>query len=160
MTQGTRIAALLAALFVCACSTAEDNFTKDRQPIACRESVPVCSTFASCILDDGLYTSGDFAQGASKRVIVRTTVPSDIQVDLFFSTEGSPGLDTEIAWYETGCSDRKSQSSGGTDIFSEAGADRIWSRTQTVYEAGDHLVEVFSDAQAQYLLRITVKAVQ
>lgn len=148
---------LLAAL---GCSTAEDAFVEGRRLDACKASVPVCSTSAGCVLDDGNYTSGNFAQGAARRAIVRTTVPSEIEVSIYFRTEASPGLETEIAWWEVGCKDRKSEGSAGTDVFAEAGADRVWRRKSTVYTPGDHLVEVFSDAQAEYLLKVAVRPVQ
>lgn len=151
---------LFALAALCACATAEDGFTQGRSADPCSGNVPVCSSFAGCVLDDLNYTSGDFAQGAARRVIVRTTVPSEIEVQLFFRTLGSPGLDTEISWYEVGCRDRKSESSGGADVFAEAGPSRVWSRKATVFQAGDHLVEVFSDAQAGYLLKVLVRPTQ
>jgi hypothetical protein len=73
-----------------------------------------------------------------------------------FTKEISPGIDTEVTWYETGCQDRVSASSGGTDVFREAGDDNVWKRQEKVVTAGDHLIEVFSDAQADYLLRVKV----
>jgi hypothetical protein len=154
-------ALLLLGLCAQACvPQAEDLFTESRQPVTCKESVPVCSTTAGCVLDDTNYTSGSFNQGSSARVVVRVTVPSSIEVDLFFKTEISPGIDTEVSWYETGCRDRFNLTSGGANIFAEAGDGRIWTRKQTVYLPGDHLIDVFSDAQADYLLKVSVQPSQ
>ena len=112
------------------------------------------------MLDDTNYTSGSFAQGGTQRFIVRTSSAATIEVDLFFVTEGTPGTDTEVDWYETECSSEQSLDSGGDDIFSEAGPSRVWSRTEEVTTIGDHLVQVFSDAQADYLLRVIVTSAQ
>ena len=153
--------AALAALALCAaCADAEDAFTTGRSLRDCTGAVPVCSTSAGCVLDGDTYAQGAFAQGGTRRIIVRTISAADIEVALFFRTEESPGTDTEIAWYEVGCRDRKSAQSGGRDVFAEAGADRVWKRSQRVVTAGDHLVEVFSDAQAEYLLKVTVRGTQ
>ena len=152
---------LCATLALCGClGGPEDLFTQGRAADACRATVPVCSTTAGCVLDAMNYTSGSFAQGGTRRLIVRTTSAATIEVDVFFATEGTPGTDTEIGWYEVGCSGRVSADSGGTDVFAEAGPDRVWKRSQKVNTAGDHLVEVFSDAQADYLLRVVVTPVQ
>ena len=138
----------------------EDLFTDSRNLLPCTGTLPVCSTNGGCVLDGITYAHGNFAQGGTKRVVVRTTVPSEIEVALFFRTETSPGTDTEVSWWEVGCRDRFSASSGGADVFAEAGPGRVWSRKQQVFTNGDHLIEVFSDAQAEYLLKVTVRATQ
>jgi hypothetical protein len=150
---------LLAFCSLClcaACGAAEDDFTSGRALVSCGANIPVCATFAGCVLDGTNYTSGSFAQGGTRRAIVRTTGAANLKVSLFFQSESSPGTDTEVGYSEVGCSARYSMDNGGTDIFAEAGADRVWSRTQQVSTAGDHLVEVFSDAQADYLLEVSV----
>lgn len=150
---------MAASLLACV-PDSEELFIDNRVFQSCIGQVPVCVTQAGCVLDGGRYTRGNFAQGSTLRTIVRTTVPSEIEVLLFFRTEASPGTDTEIAWNEVGCRNRTSQQSGGVDVFAEAGEGRVWSRKQQVFTPGDHLVEVFSDAQAEYLLKVNVRATQ
>jgi hypothetical protein len=159
-TSAVSLAALAGVLSSACVPTAEDNFTDGRSQVACTSTVPVCSTTAGCVLDGTNYAAGNFAQGATQRVIVRTTVPSEIDVSLFFVTESSPGTDTEVTWYEVGCTDRFSVDSNGVDVFASAGPDRVWLSKQQVFTDGDHLVEVFSDAQADYLLKVDVKPTQ
>jgi hypothetical protein len=156
-----RLLLVLAVAALSGCfADAEGAFTDGRALEPCASTIPVCSATASCVLSDTNYTEGSFAQGATRRVIVRTTGEATIDVALYFVTEGSPGVDTEIAWSEVGCRDRASVSSDGKDLFAEAGADRVWHRSRKVTTAGDHLVEVFSDAQADYLLRVSVQNAQ
>jgi hypothetical protein len=163
-----RLLRAAAALLLCAAAASlagcvpdsEELFIDNRTYIPCTGQVPVCVTQAGCVLDASGYTRGNFAQGSTLRMVVRTTVPSVIEVLLYFRTEGSPGTDTEIAWNEVGCRTRTSLQSGGVDVFAEAGEGRIWSRKQQVFTPGDHLVEVFSDAQAEYLLKVNVQPTQ
>lgn len=139
---------------------AQSAFTADRVLEACNATIPVCTTTAACVLGEGNYAQGSFAQGATRRFIVRTTAEATVEVAVYFASESSPGVDTEIAWYEVGCRDRHSAASDGQDVFAEAGADRVWRRSQRLVTAGDHLVEVFSDAQADYLVRISLQSAQ
>jgi hypothetical protein len=170
-TPGKARAALLraaSALLLCAAASllpacvpdSEDLFIDNRTYVPCVGQVPVCVTQAGCVLDAAGYTRGNFAQGSTLRAVVRTTVPSVIEVQLYFRTEGSPGTDTEIAFNEVGCRTRIALQSGGVDVFAEAGEGRVWSRKQQVFTPGDHLVEVFSDAQAEYLLKVNVQPTQ
>lgn len=148
---------LLSALALSGClGGPEAGFTQGRALSTCNATVPVCSSTAGCVLDATNYTSGSFAQGGTRRFIVRTVSAADVEVELFWASEGTPGTDTEVGFYETGCSSRASKDSGGADVFNEAGPARIWKRLQRVDTAGDHLIEVFSDAQADYLLRVNV----
>lgn len=135
---------------------AQDAFVGSRRDIRCEDSVPVCTTMASCVLDDDTFTRGSFAQGATRRVVVHTESAAEIEVSLYFVTQDSPGLDTAITWHEVGCRDRMEEASEGADVFAEAGESRVFTRRTRVTTAGDHLVEVFSDAQADYLLRVSV----
>ena len=152
---------MLAALLGCAaCGDAESAFTDGRVEVACSQSLPVCSGTAGCVLDDKSYARGSFQQGGTARVVVRTTAAADIEVALFFRTESNPGTDTELAWYEVGCRQRYSAQSAGRDVFVEAGQARVYKRSQRVTTAGDHLIEVFSDSQAEVLLRVSLRSAQ
>ena len=147
---------VLSLLAGTACGDAESTFVAGRAQTACNQALPVCSSSAGCVLDGGSFAQSAFQQGGTTRFIVRTAGPADLEVALYFRTEESPGTDTEIAWYEVGCGQRYSAQSAGRDVFVEAGTDRVFKRSQRVTTAGDHLVEVFSDAQAEVLLSVTV----
>ena len=142
------------------CGGAEETFTDGRTLIECVGAVPVCSTSGGCVLDNQTYAHGAFQQGGTLRAIVRTTGSADVEVALYFRTEESAGTDTEVAWSEVGCRQRFSAQSDGRDVFLEAGNDRVWKRKQRLTTAGDHLIEVFSDAQAEVLYKVTVTGAQ
>jgi hypothetical protein len=135
----------------------QSAFVANRMAVSCDSAVPVCTTYAGCGLDGTNYTKGSFAQGPAIRFLVHTEGPATISVEVFFTSEQSPGVDTEVTWYEAACSTSTTQASDGADVFAEAGAGMVWKRSQKVTTAGDHLVELFSDAQADYLLRVEVQ---
>ncbi len=89
-------------------------------------------------------------------MIVETDGRADIRVTMLFLSQVSPGADTEIHWYEPGCFERYSYTSEGADLFREAGNSGIFEKQRTVFRAGDHLIEVFSDAVADFLLKVDV----
>lgn len=146
--------ALLAPLGAGPACTPEDVFTGDRDLDDCQGNWPVCAYRAGCKLNEREFMEGSFP--GSRRFIVETAGRSDIRVSLLFLTQVSPGADTEIHWYEPGCFERYGYASEGADLFREAGGSGIFEKTRTVYRGGDHLVEVFSDAVADFLLKIDV----
>ena len=67
-------------------------------------------------------------------------------------------MDTRIRWYEPNCVDRREWASDGVDLFRDAGEDRIIARTEGVAVFGEHLIEVRSDAFADYLIGVELEA--
>ncbi|MEL7368147.1 MAG: hypothetical protein AAFN74_04480 [Myxococcota bacterium] len=132
----------------------ESNFTLGLELDRCDGTFPVCQTTAGCILTPDRYLEGSFP--GARQFIVPSLAEAVITVDIFFQTQVATGIDTEILWSEPGCFDAYQFRSDGRDIFFEAGNDRILSVSQQVFLDGDHLVEVFSDAVADYLLRVRV----
>ena len=132
----------------------ESNFTLGLDLDACDQTFSFCGAPAGCILTPDDYIEGAFP--GTRQFIVPTLAEAVITVDIFFQTQVATGLDTEVRWSEPGCFDTYQYRSNGRDIFLEAGNDRILSVSQQVFLEGDHLVEVFSDAVADYLLRVRV----
>lgn len=121
----------------------------------CDNEIPVCNTTAACrLVEEDSYTDGEFP--GFRQVIVPTGGEAVIRVKILWRTQLSPGADTEILWYEPACIDAYSWQSQGVDIFADLGHDRIMVREERVYRAGDHLVEIRSDATGEYLLRTEV----
>ena len=144
---------LVGALALLACD-ARDLFVGDRDRDECNGNWPVCTFRAGCNLNDREYMEGSFP--GSRRFIVETRGEARIRVVILFLTQISPGSDTEIHWYEPGCFERYSYFSDGTDLFREAGKTGILEKERDVFLAGDHLIEVFSDAVADFLLKVEV----
>jgi hypothetical protein len=145
----------LLVLSGCALS-AEDAFTEDRSLDTCTGVLPACGGSAGCVLDEGEYLEGRFP--STRRFLVGTEGAADIVVSILFASRGSAGVDTRILWYEPNCVDREEWASGGIDIFREAGEDRVIERAGQVTQFGEHLIEVRSDAFADYLIRIHLEA--
>ena len=142
-------------LAVVGCGTGpESNFTLGLELDRCDSTFAECGTSAGCILTEEEYLEGSFP--GTREFIVPAIEEAVITVDIFFRTQVATGVDTEILWNEPGCFDQYQFRSNGRDIFFDAGNDRILSVSQQVFLSGDHLVQVFSDAVADYLLRVRV----
>lgn len=133
---------------------AEGNFTLGLDLERCDGTFPVCQTTAGCAMSTSRYLEGSFP--GTREFIVSTPEDSIITVEIYFKTQRATGFDTEILWHEPGCFDTYQYLSEGVDIFEEAGPSRILSKSQQVFLPGDHLIEVRSDALADYALRIDV----
>lgn len=154
----SRLGLCALALFAsaqCGCLFSDaGGFASGRSENVCDSTVPVCDTSAGCVLDGDHYLTGDFP--GARRFIVRTTGEADITVTLYFEGAKSPGADTDIFLFEAGCTEQFSYQSAGRDIFREAGPDLTFNWSTHVYQEGDHLVTVDSDALSGYLLKVDV----
>ncbi len=135
-------------------SGAEGNFTSGLSHDRCDGTFPVCQTTAGCTMGAGRYLDGTFP--GTRQFIVPAPEDAIINVRLFFKSETATGIDTEIFWNEPGCFDTYQYQSNGTDIFLEAGNSQIFEKQHQVFLDGDHLVEVISDAVAEYDLVVEV----
>jgi hypothetical protein len=133
----------------------EGNFTLGLSRERCDMTFPICQTTAGCTMGATRYIEGKFP--GTREFIVNTPEDSIITVEIFFKTELATGVETRILWNEPGCFDTYEYESEGRDIFEEAGNDQIFSQSRQVYLPGDHLIEVTSDALAEYALRIKVE---
>lgn len=146
---------LLAALTASGCGvSAADNFTRGLSEDRCEGTFPICATTAGCVLSDLRYLEGSFP--GSREVIVPAPADAIVIVRLFFVSQVAHGLDTRVLISEPGCIDTYEWASEGRDIFIEAGSDRVLEVRQEVFLDGDHLLEVASDAVADYVLAVEV----
>jgi hypothetical protein len=132
------------------------NFTDGLTLNRCDETHAVCARTAGCVLGEGGYLEGRFP--GSRQMIVPTPADAVIHVDVFFVDQTAAGTDTRIRWHEPGCFDTYTWRSEGRDLFLLAGRGRRLTQSQQVREPGDHLVEIDSDAIAEYLLRVRIDA--
>lgn len=149
---------LLPMLLLCCCGLglgAEGNFTLGLSRDRCDGTFPICQTTAGCTMGTGRYIEGRFP--GTRSFIVPAPEEAVITVHIFFKTQMATGIDTEILWHEPGCFDTYQYLSEGRDIFLEAGDDKVFSRSQQVFLEGDHLVEIFSDAVADYVVKVDVE---
>lgn len=144
----------------CLGTTSEATFIGGRQEDLCNGVYHQCKgQTAGCILDEDHYIRGTFP-GERKFLVETTTGDWKIKVLVFFAERLSPGTETEIRWYEPGCTDEyryqlsKDQLAG--DLFEQAGRDQVFEKENDVVEAGDHLVSIWSDSVTRYALRVEV----
>ena len=134
--------------------TASGGFAGAREENICDSTIPVCNTTGGCVLDEDHYIKGVFP--GNRRFIVRTKGEAILTVRLYFDMPKSPGADTNIYVYESGCVERFAFETAGRDIFRMAGPDQEFTWETRVYQEGDHLVEVNSDATSDFYLRVDI----
>jgi hypothetical protein len=121
----------------------------------CNDELPICNTTAGCkMVEEESYLEGSFE--GQRSFIVPTEGESIIRVKLFWRTRLGPGADTEIIWFEPACVDSFNYESQGADIFRDTNSEGVFVKEQRVFRAGEHLVQIRSDAVADYLLRTEV----
>ncbi len=146
--------ALAATSASCSLSS-EDTFTQGAKKDPCDNAIPVCSYTAGCRMIEGEnYIEGTFP--GYRSFIVPTSGEASIAVIFYFRSQEAPGSDTEIVWYEPGCRDSVNHYLEGIDLFRQVGSDRQWTVVGAVYQEGDHLVEIRSDAAAEFMVKIEV----
>ena len=72
----------------------------------------------------------------------------------------APGTELIVQAYEPGCTLNTEKSQAhmeDVDIFKKAGDDRVLQFDLFAQEAGEHLIEVYSDASADYLVVVKQK---
>jgi hypothetical protein len=139
-----------------ACGLGDEVFVAGAEYDPCMATVGVCQTAAGCNMGETVYIEGDFP-GFRNFVVKTLLADTTLVVKVFFKTRKHPGEDTEITWFEPGCNDFYRYESFGEDIFAEAGTDQVFQKEQKLRQAGPHLVEIYSDAWAHYLLRVELK---
>ncbi len=149
---------LLALLFTTACDpSSEEAFTRGKSIVPCVQHIPACpSLYASCELNETTFARVRFPSDSPFRFMVAARPEEIIVVTMFFVTQADAGLDTRILWYEPGCSDVYQYKSDGRNLFEEAEENNTIVREKTVFDGGDHLVEIFTDLQAETLIGVKV----
>ncbi|HEY1101635.1 MAG TPA: hypothetical protein VGF99_22035 [Myxococcota bacterium] len=133
----------------------EAAFYGTRSLDTCDLELPVCNTTAGCKLtEEERYIEGVFP--GQRSLIVPTAGEATIRVSIYWRTQLGPGADTEIIWHEPACVDAVRYESQGADVFADSNAQGIFVQERKVFRAGEHLIEVRSDATADYLLRTEV----
>ncbi len=159
-----------------ACRDAQEIFTEDRLENLCTGYVPTCGMVASCVLGEGQYIRGQFPGGATlvvrtdeRHVSTRTTEAADdgdspgggaarskMLVRMLLIDPTYPGTELRTRAYDNDCGnfdERLDQDIPG-GLFTLAGGDGVIDHPLEVTGLGDHMVTVFSDMNAEYLLRV------
>ena len=154
ITPRRAVLPLLGSLLT-SCVTGTSTFVGDRLPHLCSESYSTCGVSAGCALDDGHYVEGTFP--GARRVVVFSEQPDTaFRVRLYLETTQAPGTELLVQLYEPDCTlDTVGARTHYEDIdlIAEAGPDRtILLDDMIVAQRGEHLLEIYSDMSAAYLL--------
>jgi hypothetical protein len=133
------------------CESQEDTFVGRRVEDLCAGSVPVCEVRAACVLDETEYARGEFP--GAQRFVVRSEYDEErLVVRLLFSEQVYPGTELLVQLYAPACASVETEHFVDVDLFALAGEDRILELSFPMGSRGDHLLEVFSDMSAAWLL--------
>ena len=153
------IASVILSLFFAACETAEEAFVGNRAQALCDEAYMICHKPAGCVLDRKHFVEGSFP--GSNRVVIATEENSvTLEVRIFISQLSATGTELIMRAYEPDCTlnTRESQEHLiDVDIFQRAGDDHTMIFDLQALNKGEHLLEIYSDASAQYVLVVEQK---
>jgi len=149
-------------LFACLLSTActdQAIFTSGRIEDLCNGVVPVCKRQAGCILDGSSYASGVFP--GEKRIVINSPVRDQrLRVRLLFTEMLYPGTELLAQAFSPDCGDVAMEQLLDLDFFEYAGDDRMIEFELPLPEAGDHLVELYSDMAADFLVTLDAEEIR
>lgn len=135
--------------------SAEDGFVGARLERLCTQSIPICEVTASCILDDRSFVESSFPGGL--RLIVTTERErATLELRLFLVSQVAPGTELGVQANAPGCGEVDEVRLVDVDLFQAAGGDRTFGWELELPGRGDHLVEIFSDMSARYLVTVDV----
>jgi hypothetical protein len=156
----TRRAFLLALPLCCillqGCLSDVEIFTQGRLEKVCNGVVPVCQVQAGCIADGEEFVRGEFP--GDQRLLVRSEkIDQRLVVRVLLTEMVYPGTELLVQAFDPGCADLSEEHLVDLDLFEFAGDDRMFEFHLDLPESGDHLVELFSDMSAAYLLTFEVE---
>ena len=155
--QINTIVCLLALGILSACESGEEAFLDDRLILPCQQAYHICNVPAGCVIDKNHYVEGVFP--GTRRLVVKTeTRDVKLDVKLYIRSMAAPGTEILVQASEPDCTldtSRAREHRIDVDIFKEAGDDRTLGFDLEVSEKGEHLLELYSDASAEYLLIVS-----
>jgi hypothetical protein len=138
------------------CGDDQSIFVGQRLEQRCNSAIPACGSRASCVMSNDTYYSGQFPGGL--RTLVRTESDHATLVVRFLLTDMIfPGTELQVTAHSPGCDTLDEVHKKDVDLFALAGDDRTLEYELELDGKGDHLVEIFSDMSASYLLTLTVE---
>jgi hypothetical protein len=150
-------AVLLVLLLVVGmgCGGTRTDFIGSRAKDACDAEWPVCSRVAGCILGAESYAEGRLP--GKVQFIVQLREASTVRVRLFLEEVVAAGEETVVTFHEEGCRARVRQPASGRTVLDFAEKVGEFSREAELTGVGDHLVEIDSDLQGRYVLKVEVE---
>ena len=139
------------------CRDADEEFTQGRLELLCDGAIPICSVQAACKADSKDFMRARFP-GGQRFIVEADQYDTQLVVRLFFEEMVYPGTEFSLKLYGPGCASREIKDVLEVDLFEQAGDDRTVTFILPVHEPGDHMLQMFSDMAAGYLLTIEMEA--
>ncbi|MFU8802642.1 MAG: hypothetical protein ACNA8W_02425 [Bradymonadaceae bacterium] len=148
---------VMGAFGATSCVNDEQVFVQGRLQNPCNTSIPICRVRGSCVLRGDEYVRGTFPGGF--RAIVHNNDVKDARLVVrFLLTEMiAPGTELHVQLHTPDCGGLDEAHPRDIDLFEYAGRDRIIEFHLDIEGRGDHLLEIFSDMSADYLLTVTIE---
>ena len=100
------------------------------------------------------YTEGRLPGGT--KMIVKIDEPSTVRVHMYLENVRAAGNQTSLDFYETGCVNRVRTVATGNAFVSEFDQTGDFVEEADLLETGDHLIELSSDTECIYTLKLEV----
>ena len=151
-----RLAGFLAALVAISagCGGRREQFIAGRALDQCNQSWPVCDTIAGCLIGEESYLAGRLP--GDRKLVVRLAEESTVRVHVFVENTGAAGEETSVTWFEDRCRARLRTAVSGRAFVGEAEQLGEFVRDADLTAVGDHLIELQSDAQAEYTVKLEI----
>ncbi len=146
----------LGLLLSIGCGGRKQNFIGGLAFDSCNQNWPVCDQIAGCILGTRTYIEGHFP--GESRMVVQLAEASTVTVHIFLENVRAKGQETNIDFFETGCINRIRQSASGAALVAEFDQFGEFTRNANLTGIGDHLIDVTSDTETNYTLKLSIDA--
>jgi hypothetical protein len=147
------------SLWLPSCLTGEEAFVDGRLHAQCDEAYWVCDKPAGCVLDKNHFVRAGFP-GARRIVVATEARDVTLEVSIYIAEMQAPGTELIVQAFEPDCTINASKSQvhlEDVDIFKKAGDDRVLQFNLLARDPGEHLIEIYSDASADYLMVVKQK---
>jgi hypothetical protein len=131
----------------------ESTFAAGRDLDPCLANIPTgCGISARCVLDSDHYLAGTLP--GSRQFLVRAPGEVDATFRVLLDERRSSGTAFVLTAHEPTCSAVSVYDNMGQDVFALTDSDGVLVVVLHLRSAGDHLVELTSDANSHYALMV------
>lgn len=148
--------AVSVAVLGLGCGGGKQDFIAGLALDSCNQAWPICDQVAGCIMSPQTYTEGRLPGGS--KLIVKIDEPSTVRVHMYLENVRAAGNQTSLDFYETGCVNRVRRTDTGRAFVSEFDQTGDFVREADLLGTGDHLIELSSDTDCTYTLKLEVIA--
>lgn len=146
----------LVLVIATGCVSDERLFTEGRLQALCNEAMSMCSEYASCRLDDETYARSTFP-GGIRAIVNNQHGDEELIVRLLLTEPIADGTELHVELLASDCGRVDDVRLQDVNLFEEAGDDRTFEFHLEFHGEGDHLLSVFSDMNAEYMLTVEPK---